>query len=76
MCYLWKLREISVLSLYFKGTEVTEEYLGVSFGSYLKRKVHSISNIRIQQSEKWQNFSEWLQHQNLIFQVLVCRSLT
>lgn len=71
MCYLWKLREISVLSMYFKGTEVTEEYLRVGFGSYLECKVHSISNIRIQQSEKWQNFSEWLQHQNLTFQVLV-----
>ncbi|NXP32054.1 F149A protein, partial [Leiothrix lutea] len=26
-CCLWKLREISVLSMYFKRTEVTEEYL-------------------------------------------------
>lgn len=29
MCCLSKLREISVLSMYFKRTEVTEEYLRV-----------------------------------------------
>lgn len=71
MCRLWRLSEISVLlSMYFKRT-VIEEYLGVGFGNYLKCNVHSTSNVSLQHSKKWQNFLEYLQHQNLAFQVLL-----
>jgi len=54
----------------FKRT-VTKEYLRVGFGNYFKCKLFSTSNVSLEQSKKLQNFSEYLQHQNLSFQVFL-----
>lgn len=45
MCVVfWSLREISVLSVCFKKL-VTEEYVEMGFGNYLKCKLNSFSSV-------------------------------